>query len=171
MAEALRSVTACFTGHRPERLPADLSYLRMALDAAMEGAIRMGYVHYISGMSRGFDLLAADAVVRARAKHPEIRLECALPCIDQTRLWKKDAELAEYQRLLDAADTVSCLQKEYTAGCMHERNKYMVEHAAAVIAWYDGGPGGTADTVRLAQKAGLRVLNLNPDQPSLERLC
>ena len=161
--ESQPSVTACFTGHRPEKLPkALIPQIKLSLDGAVNAAVRGGITHFICGMSRGFDTMAAYAVIEARSAAPGLILEAALPCIDQTAKWSK-SDRAEYEYLLQQADVVTCLHPEYISGCMHRRNEYMISASRLLIACYDGSQsGGTAHTVRLAQKGGVEIVNVYP---------
>lgn len=84
----------CFTGHRPEKLlksETDISRveakIKSLLRPAVASAIQDGYITFLSGMARGFDLWAADVVLEARAHNPEIHLICALPLIDFEKKW------------------------------------------------------------------------------------
>ena len=92
----LRPVTCCFSGYRIEKMPfrnEDCPAARelfAALDAAVAEAAADGCTRFLSGMSTGFDLWAAEAVLRARAALP-VQLLCAVPfdstaaCSPQTR--------------------------------------------------------------------------------------
>ena len=72
----LRPVTCCFSGYRIEKMPfrnEDCPAARelfAALDAAVAEAAADGCTRFLSGMSTGFDLWAAEAVLRARAALP-----------------------------------------------------------------------------------------------------
>lgn len=47
---------------------------------------------------------------------------------------------------------------------MLERNRYMVDHAAYLLAVYDGGnKGGTAYTVRYAREKKREIIVIRPD--------
>lgn len=84
-----RSHTCCFSGYRPEKMPFRtydpdaVQALEAALDRAVEYAVSQGYHTFLSGMAAGFDIWAAEAVIRARAHH-DIRLLCAVPHDHQT---------------------------------------------------------------------------------------
>ena len=68
-----RSHTCCFSGYRPEKMPFRtydpdaVQALEAALDRAVEYAVSQGYHTFLSGMAAGFDIWAAEAVIRARA--------------------------------------------------------------------------------------------------------
>ena len=55
------------------------------------------------------------------------------------------------------------VNREYSKGCMLDRNRYLVDHAACLLAIYNGEwRGGTAMTVRYAGKLGREVIILRP---------
>ena len=150
--------TACFTGHRS--IPnADLPWLTQRLDEVVAELAAQGIVYFGNGAARGFDTLAARAVLRQRERHPEIKLILTLPCRDQDARWP-EADRREYRRLLDAADKVICLAEQYYDGCMLARNRYLVENSGACIAYLTHERSGTGQTVRLARARGLKIINL-----------
>ncbi len=160
------SVSCCFTGHRPSKLPWGMDEddprcydLKQELAARLEGVYEAGYRHFICGMAAGCDLYFAEAVLALRSEHPEVTLEAAIPCAGQADSWPR--ELRERQEALVAAcDEVSLLQRDYSPGCMQRRNRYMVEHSSLLLAVYDGMPGGTMNTILLARRSGLRVITI-----------
>ena len=122
--------------------------------------IAEGYSRFIAGGALGFDTLAAKAVLEAREKYPEITLHLALPCPEQTKMWKPD-QIRIYEEILERADSHEYVCEHYTRFCMAARNRRMVDCSSAVIAYYDGsGKGGTAMTVGFAEKKGLRIINV-----------
>ena len=148
--------TACvaFTGHRRYRGEADA-----ALAKTVEELYRTGFRTFLSGMALGFDLAAAEAVLSLREHLPGIRLLAAVPFPGQADRYPT-AERLRYARLLDAADETVMVSDRYDAGCYRRRNDFLVDHAAVVVAWYDGTPSGTGYTVRRACGRGRRVIDL-----------
>ena len=71
-----------------------------------------------------------------------------------------EASVARYWALLAACDQVEVLEDHYSPGCMLRRNREMLRRAQLLISVYDGTPGGTAATVRLAEELGITVLPL-----------
>jgi len=155
-----KTFTACFTGHRPDKLQKDkLPQIAEALHEELAGCIRGGHSRFICGMSRGFDLMCARAVLKAKWEYPNVFLELALPHADQADRWN-EADKAAYHHIIERADLVTCLSPNYVRGCMHARNRYMIDNSSLLIAYFDGSPGGTASTVELAVKRNMKIHNL-----------
>lgn len=164
-----RSVSCCFTGHRPEKMPFAVSpysydyfQFQKKLEQAIQTAILSGYQHFITGMSRGMDLWAAQCVLNFRRAYPFLTLEAAIPFPGQADRWnEKDRQI--YQQILQNCDDSVILSPRYTAGCMQRRNCYMVDHASLVIAAFDGSAGGTKNTCDYAAHRGVPVENILSD--------
>lgn len=141
----------CFTGHRPEKLnmseKEDISWL----DAEIRQAIKDGFVTFISGMARGVDIWAAEIVLRLRDAGAPIHLICASPFEGFEKSWSEEWK-KRYQGVLAAADIVKYVCKGYSRACFQIRNEWMVDRSARVIAVYNGGPGGTKNTLEYAKK-------------------
>lgn len=99
---------------------------------------------------------------------PGLRLVAVIPFRGQeSRFPAVDRE--RFRRVLAAADHSVTLSPSYHAGCYAVRNNYLVEHAALLVAWYDGSPGGTHYTVRRALVRGLEFINLHPHSAALRQ--
>ena len=158
-------VTCCFSGYRPEKIPAWTaagpnvpSMLQTKLEKAIVRAFQDGYRLFVTGMSRGFDLWAAQAVLQQR-EHLPIRLLCAIPFDGQANSWESSWKTC-YQKVLLLADFVHSLAQFYTPDCFYARDHFMVNGSSRLICWFDGLPGGTAFTHRYAKKRGLEIVNL-----------
>ncbi len=148
--------TAAFTGHRTYDGRADAA-LRERVRGLYEGGVR----NFLSGMAMGFDLAAADAVLHLRGECPGMRLVAVMPFEGQQQRFPA-AERSRFLRVLAAADERIVLAASYHRGVYSLRNDYLVDHAATLLAWYDGSPGGTRYTVRRALRMGRRFDNLYP---------
>lgn len=169
--QELRPVTCCFTGYRAEKMPfpeddtAAVDALARALDRTITEASRLGYTRFFTGMSTGFDLWAAEAVLRLKPTLG-IRLLCAVPFDRQADQFPPDWK-RKFNDALLRADQVFVLSRAYHPGCFAARNRFMVEASSLVICYYDGCPGGTRQTIQLAERSGLRIINLADAQLTL----
>ena len=148
-----------FTGHRD--IPfGEKQTLKCRLKETLVKLIEEKDVRlFIAGGALGFDTMAAETVIELRGNYPEIKLRLALPCDDQTKRWKENDVLL-YKHIMEKADDVVYTSHVYTAGCMHIRNRYMIDNSDFCVAYMTKETGGTAYTVNYAVKKGKKVINL-----------
>ncbi len=154
----MSTFTCCFSGHRiiaREDAFTLMDDLRSTLDIFIQG----GITRFIAGGALGFDTMAAKEVLSLRDIYPEVRLHLILPCRDQAKLWHK-AAIAEYERILAAADSHEFLFDRYVEGCMQVRNRIMVNNSDVLLAYYKNRAGGTRKTLEYAKEKGIRILCL-----------
>ena len=87
--------------------------------------------------------------------------------------WPPDQQ-ERYRRLVAACDFETVVSSVYSSSCMQRRDRYMVDHAALLIAAFDGTPGGTRYTVEYAMRRGLDIVDLSiaaPDSQSFRTGC
>lgn len=154
----MREQTCCFTGHR--YIPAEaLPGLSLALEQTLHLLIAEGIQYFDAGGALGFDTLAAETVLRLRTQYPHIQLILILPCQNQTSKWKS-ADVARYDAIKAQADKVVYTGEWYTPGCMHRRNRHMVDDSGVCVAYCTRSTGGSAYTVNYAKRQGLRIIML-----------
>lgn len=121
-----------------------------------------GYRVFLCGMALGFDMAAAEAVLALRARRQGVRLVAVIPFAGQELRFPKREQL-RYERLLAEADERVVLAQHYSRGCYMVRNNYLVDHASVLVAWYNGGVGGTQYTYWRAVNRNLRIECLGYD--------
>ncbi len=156
---AHKAQTCFFTGHRVIP-PQDLAPMVSLLDRELESLFYSGFTTYLCGAARGFDLLAASAVLRLQRTHPEVQSICLIPCLGQTRGWR-DSECRLYDAVLRMS-TCYLLQSDYDRSCMRNRNRMLVANAAVGVAYANPTrrASGTAMTARMAAAAHIPLHNL-----------
>lgn len=165
-----RDNTCCFTGHRPNKLPWSKNEddprciaLKSKIYDIASALYFSGIRHYICGMALGCDMYFAEEVLRLREEHPDITIEAAIPCVNQTEFWSEETK-RRYNRIVSECDYETLIQNEYTDDCMKKRNRYMVDNSSVLIAVFDGTIGGTYQTVNYAAKKGLEIIRIAPEQ-------
>ena len=162
----VREKTCTVGGPRPHKLPAglDISRLQERLDGEMRVSIFRGYTRFLSGMSLGVDIWAAEAILKLKKEFPHIRLVCYLPCETQADHWPNFWR-NKYFNVLAEADDVITQQTHYTPDCIIRRNLSMIDDSSRLIVVHDGiSPGGTEQTVGYAQAKGIEVVNIDPEE-------
>lgn len=161
----------CFTGHRPHKLDGynfrsegNLKMLLKLRALICRYIERMGVNTFVSGMALGVDMWSAQIILALKEKkYPHIKLVCAIPCIEQYKKWSED-DARTYHEILKQADEVYYVSNEpYTAWCMTDRDKWMVDNVRHVLAVWNGDTdGGTWQTVKYAVKRQRPITQLHP---------
>ena len=155
----------CFTGHRHLPSGEGLLLLQKRLGEAIRRAYQLGVRHFYAGGALGFDMLAEECVCDLRERElGDICLHLLLPCRDQERLWPL-AEKERYHSLIARADSHVFLYPAYERFVMPARNRALVKAADLCIAYLVDDAGGTAQTVSLAKKKPIPVINLAGNAP------
>ncbi|MCQ4935961.1 SLOG family protein [Anaerotignum propionicum] len=157
----------CFSGHRSERLPKskdEMENLKLRIGEEVDKAIKNGTDTFYFGACYGFDLLCAEIVImRKRVVHISeprvIKLIAVVPYEEQPKNWNEENREI-YFTTLAQCDEVITLNAKYHQGCFHQRNRYMVDNSSKMICYYDGSKGGTAYTVKCAEKNKVQIINL-----------
>ena len=85
-----------------------------------------------------------------------------MPFEGQADRWS-DSARERYHAILKQADFVEYVNRKYYDGYMLARNRRLVDQAGILLAVYNGERrGGTAATVRYAQKAGREIIMIDP---------
>ena len=158
MENELRSKTCCFTGHRNLSL-SEKRLIEQKLEQTVVCLIQRGVCYFGAGGARGFDTLAAQTVIKLRETYFHIRLILVLPCKSQIQGWSED-DVRTYKAIKAMADKVVYMSQEYSPGCMHKRNRHLVDHSGVCVCYLREGRGGTAYTVDYTRTQGLGIINL-----------
>ena len=154
----MKELTCCFTGHRIISKQ-ETKRLEKQLYVEVESLINKGILYFGCGGALGFDMLAAETVIRLREKYGNIRLILVLPCKEQNKYWnEKDKE--RYLKIIDCADKVIFTSEQYFSGCMQKRNRHLVDHSSVCVAYMRKNTGGTAYTVDYARSCGTELVLL-----------
>lgn len=154
----MKNITCCFTGHR--EIPVDeIERINERLIIELEKLISSGIIYFEAGGALGFDTLAAVCVIKLRKIHPQIKLVLVLPNKDQCKYWdKEDRDI--YNKILSEADNIIYTSDKYFTGCMHKRNRHLVDTSDYCVCYCSYDKGGTAYTVRYAMAYRLNIINI-----------
>lgn len=163
-------MVCCVTGHRPSGLNfsrkiGDLEYMDycLKLHDEIEYLIKYGYDVFITGMADGADIDFALTVIMFKNKYDYISLEAAIPYpIQPTKTYTEYHENRDY--VLENCDNKYIISNNYYRGCMHKRNRFMVDRSDLVFAIWNGKKqGGTWDTIKYARSKGKEIRYLMLD--------
>ena len=155
--------SVCFTGHRT--IAEDKETLSARLYALLERLVTEQKVtDFYTGGAVGWDALAALTVLKLRESYPKVKLHLVLPCSfeEQSAKWN-EAQKAEHKHIASLADTKEFTSEHLGKNAMKIRNARLVELASDYCICYWNPKhyrSGTGQTVRMAQKKGIEVINL-----------
>lgn len=154
--------TACFTGHRPEKFSFGFDEnselfkdLLLLIRQEIELSILSGIDTFITGMSQGIDIWAAEQFLKLRDNN-RLRLFCAVPYLGQNNCLN-GVNAERYKNIINMSDETIVLSEQYTRESLLFRNRFMVDLSCLVIAFTNGSSGGTQYTIKYAQKNGILV--------------
>lgn len=156
-----------FTGYRPEKLPffseedSMCTKLKSRLSKQIKELIEDGAEEFFSGMARGVDIWAAEAVLELKRTYPKIKLIAVIPCPEQADKWSR-SEQERYRGILELCDRLLVISPHYTKGCMLKRDRALVDMCDVLVAVFDGQKGGTEYTVNYAKSKGRKTIVVLP---------
>lgn len=151
----MENKVCAFSGHRNLNAGGFDSAL---LDRVILDLIKTGTKKFLCGMAHGFDLAAAQSVLQYKERYG-VHLTACLPCANQSVTFsEKNRQI--YNCVLEKCDEVITLSPEYHNGCMHERDRFMVDNSDVLVCYLRRNSGGTFYTVNYARRLGKKIIEL-----------
>lgn len=151
LSESQKRMYRCaFTGHRPEKVVGFEGQIIVELRKEILKAIDEDYRVFLTGMSRGVDLWAADIVIELRRYNKDLKLMCIIPFEGMEAGWPVDWK-KHFNLVRKHADYVHVLSDRYSPDAYQKRNAWLVNHSSRLIAVYTGEPSGTRNTIQYAE--------------------
>lgn len=151
-----------FSGHR--HLPKnEIGIIESFLDEKIMEKYNSGITDFITGGALGFDMLAEESIIRLKDYYGlegKMKLIIYLPCREYDKYWdvrerERFCNIKVYtDKMLLVTDNL------YHSGCMSVRNQKMVDDASCGIVYKKSRRSGTGQTVAMAEKQGLDIINL-----------
>lgn len=166
-----RRLALAFTGHRPETLPfeeneatAQCIHLKTLIRQEILQRASQGYGTFYCGAARGADILFGEQFLAIKKEHfSDLCLVCVIPYEGQANNWT-NAWRDRYFSLLEHADCEVLISARYTSDCYHSRNRYMVDHADALLSVFNGQhSGGTFYTTKYAYQRNKEIVIISPE--------
>lgn len=147
--------TVAISGHRV----LEKDFNKELLTKKLKTFVDNGFDTFLIGMALGFDTACFNALEEIR-KEKNIKLIACIPCPSQAYKFTV-AQKKEYDRMLSVSDEKILISESYTPTCMMKRNKFMVDNATGLFAYYKRDYGGTANTVKYAMKKGVPIITFD----------
>lgn len=157
--------SVAFTGYRTAKIfkssssPNIIGEIFNKLEISIISLYEQGYNTFITGMSEGFDMIAAEVVLNLKSKNSGIKLIAAIPYANQNSEYSK-SDKNRYDNILSYCDEVFYISENYQDRVFLDRNDFMINNSMALICYYDGQRGGTMYTYNRAVAKDLHITNI-----------
>ena len=140
--ESQQSKTVSLTGYDTETIPNLttntnlLNIIACEFYDTIQQLYDKGFTTYLSSIKNGFDLIAAEAILKHKKEYLDIKLIVAVPCIGQESSFN-NLEKTRYKAICELADKVI-----FTASNDHENipyihQQYLLTNCSQLICCYD----------------------------------
>ncbi|MCR5599968.1 MAG: DUF1273 domain-containing protein [Ruminococcus sp.] len=181
------SKAVCFTGHRETSITPygskplyrniTVRTVQLMLCRYIDMAVEQGYSDFISGLAMGTDLWAAKYVLAKKRSDKKIRLIGVMPYLLHAKRFEAhyrelltEVENSTDQLLTTNTDPEVVYGKSRSGGntspdLYKVRNYFMVDHASAVISFFNEGAfkSGTYQTLNYAVRKGRKIRRFGLD--------
>lgn len=153
-----------FTGHRPDKISDTLKEMATLKDALIKHLGDDLSIHtYIVGGCPGFDTIALKVLLSCNVPKSQIILAVPFRGFEKYAGFKHPKENQESYDL-NYSCGVKILEVGGKTGTFGQkcfiRNIYMVDNSNIIFTNWDGSTGGTANTVKLAIKKKMPIVNI-----------
>lgn len=143
-----------FTGHRVLDSRFDINLL----ERVILNLIKSGARNFYCGMATGFDMNAAEIIVRYKKEYGLYLCAC-IPCEGQSKYYSA-TDKGRYENILCACDEKIVLFPDYVEGCMQMRDRLLVDKCDVLVCYLRRKRGGTYYTVNYAKKQNKKIIEL-----------
>lgn len=119
--------------------------------------------HVISQANLGIEQISCLIAMKTRQLHPDlhITIEIVVPYENREQMWNDDNQLL-YRKILDNADIITVLSKNYSKLANRIANEYIVNTLDELLAIWDGKRSYIADMVTSASAYHKSVSIIRP---------
>ena len=155
----MRTQTCCFTGHRRIKDKDKDMIIARTTNKIRELITEHGYRYFRVGGAVGYDMLVAYLLFVMRdVEFPHIQVILDYPFDGFTDGWD-DVQNAAYAEMLPQYDKVVCVSQTASREAYLVRDRHLVDNASYCISYCTRKTGGTAYTIRYAEKNRIPVYN------------
>ena len=155
----MRGKTCCFTGHRDIGTFEKIKIVRRA-ETIIRELYSKGVRYFGVGGAIGFDTIMAQLLFKLRQDGmSDIKVILVYPFNGFTSRWT-ETQQKTYQQLLPQYNKVVCVSEQAGKEAYLARVRHLVDGSSYCVAYCTRDTGGTAYTLRYAEKQGLTIYNI-----------
>ena len=140
--ETQQSKTVAITGYDTETIPILttnknlLNIIALEFYDTIKRLYDQGFTTFLSSITSGFDLIAAEAALKHKEKHLDIKLIVAIPHIEQVASFN-NSEKTRYKAICELADKVIFTTSNDHENIPYIHQQYLLTNCSHLICCYD----------------------------------
>lgn len=156
-----KSKTVAFTVQNNSRsLISDKEALSNEIETIILEYYSQGFRYFMTEMGIGFNLWAAEAVLKLKLLYSGLKLIAVEPFPEHSKYYD-DLDKQRYDAILNQCDKHIVISDRCFAGCYDHRDDFLINNSSCVIAYFDGiKRGGTCYTVERAKSLKMPLSNV-----------
>lgn len=156
-----KSKTVAIKGHMNDScLLTNREVLSEEIETIILKYYSQGYTYFMSGMAIGFDLLAAEAVIRLQPLYSGLKLIAAIPFPEHSKHYN-DEDKRRYENILQQCEATILVNLEKHWGSYQRGVDFLIDQSSCIIAYFDGiRRGSTEYTVEHAKLRRMPLSNV-----------
>lgn len=149
-----------FVGDRG--LPAyRIKAIHQRMEETISELVQQGILNFFAGSEPGFEMLAAEAVIRYRMHYPDSGVRLLFIPPERSVLdGRPQAELHKIDALRQTANRVLDPQLYPGLSTLESRRRWMADHSAACVTYFSHLQDCNSEIIQYARRGGLRVIHL-----------
>ena len=152
--------TACFIGESYESSGLTENGLKELLRPVIIDSTKEGYKTFITDMTIGFGIPAAEIVIEEAEKNEQLFLVCALSNDNFTKGWSAENK-KRFKKIKDFANKISVTDKIYGKYRTLICRRHMINHSLRLITSFYGNDRDFSDIIEYANRESVEVVNIS----------
>lgn len=165
-----KKYSVCFSGYEPDQFPFDyqqnevqLHKLHTQIEKAIVKALDSSYRKFFTGMVDGFDLVAAETLLKIKEEYPQykdIYITAVIPYPEYScsENWQKLFDIVK-----SCANQIIYISPKYTNDCFQMRNQYIIDNSSYMICFWNSDKADISPVIKMAKDNELFIDNLEID--------
>lgn len=158
----------CFTGHRPNKLPRDVTEIKnKTKELCLILIFKFGYRGFITGGANGYDTICFYIIQEIKKEYPNLNIRniLAIPYkkyySNKLNDMKKLGDEIIYVDEINNYDNSLVPKGEYAKSKLFDRNHYMIDNSSFIIGCWDYSNSGTKEAIVYSRKNSIQGIIIN----------
>lgn len=118
-----------------------------------------GYSTFISDLNEGFEMMAAESVVKLKNEYPDIKLIAVIQYPGYENQFSSPDKY-RYKRIIEDADKSIIISKVKTKDTQQQSSKFILSNSSLIMCYSNGKPYRSEEIYNEALQTHMPIINL-----------